>query len=93
MRVYPMIAIMLLAASAARAEDSTIRFGAAQPLPFVSRVPDAKIIHMPNPARNPSRPWLDYCQPQEYIDHYGVTRMRYAKAGCEFGITGPREGE
>jgi len=90
-RLYPTILILALAASPASADDTTIRFGAAPPPPFTSRMPDAKIIHLP--PRDPDPAWLAYCEPRAYFDRYGVTRFHYAKPGCEFGITGPREGD
>jgi len=29
--------------------------------------------------------WESFCQPKAVADHYGVERLRYAHAGCEFG--------
>jgi hypothetical protein len=34
------------------------------------------------------RKWEDYCKPTSYIDDMGITRVRYAHAGCDLGRSG-----
>lgn len=29
--------------------------------------------------------WQNRCKPTEWIDKYGVTRLKYAEKGCEYG--------
>ena len=38
-------------------------------------------------AQERDKKWLERCKPQGRQDAYGVTRLRYAKPGCEFGKT------
>ena len=53
--------------------------------------PDAKIIHVrpdnSQAALERARKWEQHCQPTPWVDSFGVTRMRYAKVGCEFGVS------
>jgi hypothetical protein len=34
------------------------------------------------------RKWEDYCKPASFIDEMGITRLRYAHAGCDLGRSG-----
>jgi hypothetical protein len=38
-------------------------------------------------AQERDRKWLERCKPVGRQDEYGITRLRYAKPGCEFGKT------
>lgn len=38
-------------------------------------------------AQERDKKWLERCKPQGRQDEYGVTRLRYARPGCEFGKT------
>lgn len=38
-------------------------------------------------AQERDRKWLERCKPMGRQDEYGITRLRYAKPGCEFGKT------
>ena len=55
-----------------------------------TRPPNARIINIPpdnsQAALDRVRKWEQQCQPTPVVDKYGVARMRYAKAGCEFGV-------
>ena len=31
------------------------------------------------------RKWQDFCKPEGFIDEMGITRLRYAHAGCDLG--------
>ena len=33
------------------------------------------------------RKWEEFCKPARSVDKFGITRLQYAHAGCEFGIT------
>ena len=48
-----------------------------------------RIIHVPPHEIDAERDakWVKYCDPKIYTDKYGVERYRYAKPGCEFGLT------
>jgi hypothetical protein len=55
--------------------------------------PNARIIEFQEPLSAEDRAqaavndaaWIDYCQPKANVDNFGVTRLTYAKPGCEFG--------
>lgn len=34
------------------------------------------------------RKWEEYCKPTGFIDDMGITRLRYAHAGCDLGRSG-----
>ena len=34
------------------------------------------------------RKWEDFCKPASFIDEMGITRLRYAHAGCDLGRSG-----
>jgi hypothetical protein len=34
------------------------------------------------------RKWEEFCKPAGYIDDMGITRLRYAHAGCDLGRSG-----
>ena len=34
------------------------------------------------------RKWEEYCKPSGFIDDMGITRLRYAHAGCDLGRSG-----
>jgi hypothetical protein len=34
------------------------------------------------------RKWEEFCKPVSFIDEMGITRLRYAHAGCDLGRTG-----
>jgi hypothetical protein len=34
------------------------------------------------------RKWEEFCKPTGYIDDMGITRLRYAHAGCDLGRSG-----
>src|ERR1041385_2508586 len=34
------------------------------------------------------RKWEDFCKPAGFIDEMGLTRLRYAHAGCDLGRSG-----
>ena len=34
------------------------------------------------------RKWEDFCKPVSFIDEMGITRLRYAHAGCDLGRSG-----
>lgn len=52
-----------------------------------------RIINVPAPLTDADRAaedqryakWLDYCKPVRNVDPLGVTRLSYARRGCEFG--------
>lgn len=51
--------------------------------------PSARVIHR-TPALGPEaearmRRWEEFCKPTPEVDRYGVTRLRYAHEGCEYG--------
>jgi len=54
--------------------------------PFVRIVPAAADPAEQAGARD--RRWVEYCKPVVVQDRYGVSRYRYAHAGCEFGAVG-----
>ena len=34
------------------------------------------------------RKWEEFCKPASFIDDMGITRLRYAHAGCDLGRSG-----
>jgi hypothetical protein len=34
------------------------------------------------------RKWEEFCKPTSFIDDMGITRLRYAHAGCDLGRSG-----
>ncbi|WP_375413684.1 hypothetical protein [uncultured Bradyrhizobium sp.] len=38
------------------------------------------------------RKWEEFCKPTSFIDDMGITRLRYAKAGCDLGRSGEGSG-
>jgi hypothetical protein len=35
------------------------------------------------------RKWEEFCKPTGFVDDMGITRLRYAHAGCDLGRNGP----
>lgn len=83
-------ALALIAPASAR--DLTITYA-----PYFKFPPgaSARIINVPPPLseaeRNEQaeldRKWLAVCLPTRHVDDLGITRLAYAKPGCEFGRT------
>ena len=34
------------------------------------------------------RKWEEFCKPTGFVDDMGITRLRYAHAGCDLGRSG-----
>jgi hypothetical protein len=56
--------------------------------PFVRIVPQPADPAEQAEATTRDRRWVEYCKPFVVQDRYGVSRYRYAHAGCEFGAVG-----
>jgi hypothetical protein len=53
---------------------------------FVSGgIPPARVIQMDpvDPAEDAR--WQEFCKPTRTVDSYGMTRLTYAKPGCDMG--------
>jgi hypothetical protein len=48
-----------------------------------------KILAVPGTADSRrSRKWEEFCKPAGFVDGVGITRLRYAHAGCDLGRSG-----
>jgi hypothetical protein len=55
--------------------------------PYTTEINAPKDGEAAREAEERDKKWVARCKPTTWQDHYGVTRVRYAKPGCEFGKT------